>query len=145
MKPSVGQSSNCIFPEYVAAAIIQTYGSTGGEGNLGVTSCGMAYSAHIDPVTTNYYGQPASGPIPAGYPGYDPLSVDPNAPAKLCFWKSTANDTAFVQSGFCDVPSAMTVGAVCRCSSNSVGRPNGKWLGTVMLAPAGDGTAPVVR
>lgn len=71
--------------------------------------------------------------------------TDPNAPAKLCFWKSTANGTAFVQSGFCNVPSGMTVGAECRCSSNSVGRPNGKWLGTVMLAPAGDGTAPVVR
>jgi outer membrane receptor protein involved in Fe transport len=82
MKPSVGQSSNCIFPEYVAAALVQQY-SGGGEGNLGVTACGMAYSAHIDPITTNFYGQPASGPIPAGYPGYDPLSVDPNAPANV--------------------------------------------------------------
>ena len=80
MKPSVGQSSNCIFPEYVAAALVQQYAG-GGEGNLGVTACGMAYSAHIDPITTNYYGVPASGPIPAGYPGYDPSSVDPSAPA----------------------------------------------------------------
>lgn len=71
--------------------------------------------------------------------------ADPNAPAKLCFWKSTDSGTAFVQSGFCDVPSGMAVGAACRCSSNSIGRPNGKWLGTVMLAPSGDGTTPVVR
>jgi hypothetical protein len=62
--------------------LLQQY-SGGGEGNLGVTACGMAYSAHLDPITTNYYGQPASGPIPAGYPGYDPLSVDPNAPADV--------------------------------------------------------------
>jgi iron complex outermembrane receptor protein len=86
MKPSVGQSSNCIFPEYVAAALIQAY-QGGGEGNIGVTSCGMAYSAHIDPVTSNFYnpattsftGPPNSTVYP--YPGFDPLSADPNAPA----------------------------------------------------------------
>ncbi|HVP85376.1 MAG TPA: TonB-dependent receptor [Rhizomicrobium sp.] len=81
MKPSVGQSSNCIIPEYVAAALLQTYAG-GGEGNLGVTACGMAYSAHIDPITTDYYHEnPPVGP--AGYPGYDPLSVDPTAPADV--------------------------------------------------------------
>ncbi|HVZ68730.1 MAG TPA: TonB-dependent receptor, partial [Rhizomicrobium sp.] len=83
MKPSVGQSSNCIFPEYVAAALLQTYPGNS-EGNVGVTACGMAYSAHIDPVTTNFYQQNPTGlGIPAGYPGYDPLSVDPNAPANV--------------------------------------------------------------
>ena len=71
--------------------------------------------------------------------------ADPNAPAKLCFWKSTAGDTPFVQSGFCNASSSMTVGAACRCSSNSVGRPNGKWAGTVILAPSSDGTTQVVR
>ena len=33
MKPSVGQSSNCIFPEYVAAAIVAAISVNGGEGN----------------------------------------------------------------------------------------------------------------
>ena len=81
MKPSVGQSSNCIFPEYVAAALVQQYPG-GGEGNIGVTACGMAYGGGLDPVSSNFYnyGGPPSG-VPAGYPGYDPLSVDPNAPA----------------------------------------------------------------
>jgi hypothetical protein len=70
---------------------------------------------------------------------------DPNAAAKLCFWKSAVGDTPFGRSGFCDVPSGMTVGSACRCSSNSVGRPDGKWAGTVILAPSSDGTTAVVR
>jgi len=83
MKPSVGQSSNCIFPEYVAAALVQEY-QGGGEGNIGVTACGMAYSAHIDPVTSNYYDPNTTSftgpPYPTvyPYPGYDPKSVDPS-------------------------------------------------------------------
>ena len=88
MKPSVGQSSNCIFPEYVAAALVQQYGGPGGEGNPGVAACGYAYTGGIDPVTTNFYVDhpPASsgfGGVPPNYPGYDPLSVDPNAPADV--------------------------------------------------------------
>ena len=70
---------------------------------------------------------------------------DPNAPAKLCFWTNTNNGTGFAQSGFCNVPSSMTVGALCRCNSNSAGRPDGKWAGKVVLAPASDGSTPVVR
>src|SRR6185437_11646747 len=88
MKPSVGQSSNCIFPEYVAAALLQAYPGNLGEGNQGVNACGAAYSAHIDPVTTDFYNPNttsanAPGPTPFPYPGYDPLSVDPNAPANV--------------------------------------------------------------
>ncbi len=91
MKPSVGQSSNCIFPEYVAAALVQQYGASGGEGNPGVAACGYAYTAGIDPVTTNFYKQnpppvpPGTGfgGVPPNYPGYDPLSVDPHAPADV--------------------------------------------------------------
>ena len=71
--------------------------------------------------------------------------VDPNAPAKLCFWTNTANGTSFAQSGFCNVSSSTAVGTPCRCNSNSVGRPNGKWAGTVILAPVSDGSTPVVR
>ena len=70
---------------------------------------------------------------------------DPNAPAKLCFWTNTKNGTSFAQSGFCNVPSSMTVGAPCRCNSNSAGRPDGKWAGNVILAPASDGSSPLVR
>ncbi|HVT25203.1 MAG TPA: TonB-dependent receptor [Rhizomicrobium sp.] len=86
MKPSVGQSSNCILPEYVAAALVQT--DYGGEGDSNVTACGTAYAAGLDPVTTNYYNSNTTSVLGPGgishpYPGYDPLSVDPNAPANV--------------------------------------------------------------
>jgi iron complex outermembrane recepter protein len=89
MKPSVGQSSNCIVPEYVAAALFVRYAGYG-EGNPAVSTCGFAYTGLVDPVTGlsyDYSGPPTvtsdgpSYPVPAGYPGFDPLSVDPNAPA----------------------------------------------------------------
>ena len=92
MKPSVGQSSNCVFPEYVAAALIQAYTYIGaaGEGNRGVNACGSAYVAGLDPVTTNFYNPnttsfttPGSDGVTYSYPGYDPLSLDPNAPANV--------------------------------------------------------------
>jgi len=84
MKPSVGQSSNCIVPEYVAATLVVAYAFYHGEqGNPAVSTCGSAYSAHIDPVTGNPY---SAGSYPTTvswpgyptltYPGYDPLSVD---------------------------------------------------------------------
>jgi outer membrane receptor protein involved in Fe transport len=84
MKPSVGQSSNCIFPAYVAAALLQAYSGNLGEGNPGVNACGSAYTGGVDPVTTNFYGVGTypSG-VPTSYPGFDPLSVDPNAPANV--------------------------------------------------------------
>ena len=84
MRPLVGQSSNCIFPDYVAAALVVQYGG-GGEGNPGPQACGIAYNAGKDPVT----GQPLfrghlsdgarQGPIsrPIIYPGFDP-STAPN-------------------------------------------------------------------
>jgi outer membrane receptor protein involved in Fe transport len=85
MKPSVGQSSNCIIPEYVAAALLQLPG--GGEGYTGVAACGYAYGAGLDPVTGHPY-DPSTTSISGGgntypYPGYDPLSVDPNAPTNV--------------------------------------------------------------
>ncbi len=55
----------------------QSWGRQSGR----VNACGSAYTGGIDPVTTNFYGQ--GGTAPAGYPGYDPLSVDPNAPANV--------------------------------------------------------------
>jgi iron complex outermembrane receptor protein len=91
MKPSVGQSSNCILPEYVAAAVVQAFGS-GSVTNLGGAQsyvCGSAYTAHVDPITGLNYdtetGNGAHSPTgnaqdytsaPAGYPGFDPVSDD---------------------------------------------------------------------
>ncbi len=89
-KPFVTQASNCIIPIYV---FLEPTG--GGSG-----TCGLAYIAHTDPVTgrpyqpypaTNGHCDHGSGgdlyckgdPITDGYPGYDPLSVDPNAPADV--------------------------------------------------------------
>jgi hypothetical protein len=48
----------------------------------GVTgACGNAYNAHLDPITNQPYTPfPYGGSSTGGYPGFDPLSVDPNAP-----------------------------------------------------------------
>ncbi len=54
MKPFVTQSSNCIMPDYVVAAMIVKY-SQYGQGNPGVSACGTAYGDGVDPVTTAYY------------------------------------------------------------------------------------------
>ena len=54
MKPWAGQASNCIFPDYVAAAIAQ-YWSGGGQGNPGPQACGFAYNAGLDPITEGVY------------------------------------------------------------------------------------------
>ena len=79
-------------------------------------------------------GEPTGRPVP-----------DPNAKPKVCFWRDTTGGTAFGKSGFCPASISSAVGASCRCSSNSVGRPDGKYVGTVMFAPQGDGSTQVVR
>ncbi|HEV2560763.1 MAG TPA: TonB-dependent receptor [Rhizomicrobium sp.] len=78
------QASNCIVPVYVIAAILNQSGTTHGI----AYSCGNMYSLHEDPLTELQYVQNptvqgAGTVIPPGYPGYDPLSVDPNAPANV--------------------------------------------------------------
>ena len=92
VKPSVGQSSNCIVPEYVAAALIQAFGNGGGQGSANGYICGTAYTGHVDPVTgEDYVTETANGTqppacvyvggfqcAPSGYPGFDPNTVDPN-------------------------------------------------------------------
>ncbi|HEY5237740.1 MAG TPA: TonB-dependent receptor [Rhizomicrobium sp.] len=92
MKPSVGQASNCIIPEYVAAALVQEFGGNQGEGNQGVAACGYAYTTGWDPVTQGTYvdhpinssnGYPLSDYGVTNYPGFDPISNDPNAPADV--------------------------------------------------------------
>jgi outer membrane receptor protein involved in Fe transport len=79
MKPFVTQASNCILPVYVVAAMLSDLSFVN---NLSFAdnvheACGIAYSEHQDPAAShNVYPS-----IP--YPGFDPLSVDPNAPANV--------------------------------------------------------------
>jgi hypothetical protein len=101
LKPFVSQSSNCVFPDYVVAAMI-LYLYQGSEGNQAVSSCGD-YATGIDPIVQGTYnpswegaddpshnlvhGQPYyTVPQTAGggsygytsaYPGFDPIG--PNA------------------------------------------------------------------
>ncbi len=104
MKPFPTQASNCIFPDYVAAALV-IGGAHAGEGDHWSTSCGLAYVEGIDPVTLGtyyynngspYYVQPESfgggtgsypttlssnipghGTSSITYPGFDPLAGTP--------------------------------------------------------------------
>ncbi len=83
-KPFITQASNCIFPGYVAKILLH-----GGGTSPGPSACELAYGAGLDPVTElPYVPNPtdfgfAPDPVPPGYPGFDPLSVDPNAPANV--------------------------------------------------------------
>ncbi len=54
MKPFVTQSSNCILPKYVVAALLSGY-NDGSEGNPIVSACGYAYQSGEDPVTLGTY------------------------------------------------------------------------------------------
>ncbi len=85
MKPSIGQASNCILPDYVVAAMLQQQVISGfGEGNPMVAACGYAYSAGDDPVTDfPYQAYPpytntGHAHTPAGYPGFDPTTAPNN-------------------------------------------------------------------
>ena len=77
MKPFVTQSSNCIFPTYVVAALVEggSAGPNSGEGNPSVSACGL-YGTDIDPVTQKpYTSTPASDVfVPSSYKGFDPLA-----------------------------------------------------------------------
>ena len=83
IKPFVTQSSNCILPAYVVLREFQ-------DGlNITYASCGNAYGDHVDPVTNaTYVPNPTSDGYghsiaPGAYPGFDPLSIDPAAPADV--------------------------------------------------------------
>jgi len=52
-RPFVTTPSNCIFPDYVIAALVD---HTGGEGNPAVSACGNAYSTYQDPVLADIVG-----------------------------------------------------------------------------------------
>ena len=98
VRPFVTQASNCILPNYVIGQLM--YGTTLGSGPLddGIESaCAVAYSSHLDPATYASYAAyppgyveltpaaycPADPRCSTPYPGFDPLSVDPNAPANV--------------------------------------------------------------
>ncbi len=92
VKPFVTQASNCILPVYVVAALLnQGYPFSGqpfGDVDTVPDACGEAYVLGHDPLTHLPYAQNPThldslAIIPPGYPGYDPLSVDPNAPANV--------------------------------------------------------------
>jgi outer membrane receptor protein involved in Fe transport len=90
VKPFPTQSSNCILPKYVVAAILQKFNPT----DTGIPgACVNAYNAHVDPVTllpwspdvpTFYCTQfPTAGhtcnPEPlSGYSGFDPTTAPNN-------------------------------------------------------------------
>jgi len=70
VKPFVTTASNCVFPTYVVAALIQA------SSDAMSFACGVAYASGFDPVTGQAYAA-NPGPawnIPAGYPGFDPLA-----------------------------------------------------------------------
>jgi len=76
MRPFVTQSSNCVMPDYVVAAMIVKY-VTYGQGSPGVSACGNAYGDGVDPVTTAYYHYNNGNPYYAfpGLHGTEPLNA----------------------------------------------------------------------
>src|SRR6185312_12782996 len=72
VKPWVSQASNCVLPRYVVAASLQ-YGGSQGAGSVN-TLCGLAYGAHVDPITGASY---QADPLP-GYKGFNPLTAPNN-------------------------------------------------------------------
>ena len=98
IKPFVTDTSNCILPDYVVAAMLQEEqnGRSSGVtvGSNSIYACDQAYETHLDPATLYPYqanptglggvnyneaGQSTGGlsppfPIPAGYPGFDPTN-----------------------------------------------------------------------
>jgi iron complex outermembrane receptor protein len=86
VRPYPTQASNCIFPSYVVAAMLQQPQQGGFLGNSLSYACGVAYTTEHDPLTDLAYVPNPTGtcgcfaggtPIPAGYVGFDP-STAPN-------------------------------------------------------------------
>jgi iron complex outermembrane receptor protein len=91
VKPFPTQASNCILPDYVIAALLNGTVTPAPNTGEGVPSaCDIAYqglNAYFGSGALTYR-DPGTGldyvpnPVP-GYAGYDPLSVDPTAPANV--------------------------------------------------------------
>ena len=73
IRPFVTNASNCIFPTYVVAAMLQS-----NTNEFIPTACGQAYNNHVDPVTLLQYVQSPTitnaNELPLDYPGFDPLA-----------------------------------------------------------------------
>ncbi|HVP85873.1 MAG TPA: TonB-dependent receptor [Rhizomicrobium sp.] len=78
-RPFVTQSSNCIFPDYVAAALIQT-SPQGAQGNYAVSACGD-YATGTDPVVQGVYHSAWTG---ADDPAFDLVNGQPYYSVKGC-------------------------------------------------------------
>ena len=81
VKPYITQATNCILPTYVVAALLQD----GGTNTSISQACSNAYSGHQDPLTGLPYVQnptvsSGGNSIPAGYPGFDPVSPSATNP-----------------------------------------------------------------
>ncbi|HEY5238147.1 MAG TPA: TonB-dependent receptor [Rhizomicrobium sp.] len=79
VKPFVTQSSNCVFPKSVVAALIFEYPDPG-EGNTAVSACGYAYQSHLDPFTLQPYSSDTNILMSNGayYTGFNPASAPNN-------------------------------------------------------------------
>src|SRR6185437_9618833 len=76
------QASNCVLPGYVVGALLTIF-NPGPAGVAG--ACDRAYRQHIDPYTGLPY-DPDTDIVLSNrqhYFGFDPLSVDPSAPANV--------------------------------------------------------------
>jgi iron complex outermembrane receptor protein len=87
VRPFVTQASNCVLPDYVVAEMVKPNTPVNSSSAL-TFACGVAYSQHFDPNTNAPYVQNpttgnAGGTFTDGYPGFDPLTVDPNAPTNV--------------------------------------------------------------
>ena len=81
VKPVITNASNCVLPNYVVAYLLEYNG-----GNNVQSACVAAYEGHVDPLTDlPFVANPsivANGgtPPPAGYPGFDPVSLTATNP-----------------------------------------------------------------
>jgi iron complex outermembrane receptor protein len=86
IKPFATQASNCILPDYVVAAMLESQATAPfANATFDLSSaCGQAYNTHVDPVTGLPYVQNPTqtlngeGNIAPGYPGFNPASAPNN-------------------------------------------------------------------
>jgi iron complex outermembrane receptor protein len=94
VKPYVTESSNCILPTYVVAAVIQQGGA---ENDIGNYLCQDAYGVpHLDPITglpfvpnPTVVSPPGAPPPPPGYIGFNPATAPNNGEG---FYKNLAGN-----------------------------------------------------
>ncbi len=88
VKPFPTQASNCIIPDYVVAADHRLNPDNSPAFSI-PGLCARSYTDHIDPITQHPYDPNTTSyttyvtHITYPYPGFDPVSNDPNAPADV--------------------------------------------------------------